>query len=102
MPDAGLAHMVENEHHLRAAPRQLDSEGERPVLDADVEGEAVAADGFHAFDEARLEAEAGVWFDLDQAADATQRLEALQRLEVGLDRLPLLDRDVRHHAAEPR
>ena len=79
----GLPIWSSTKRHLRAAPRQLDAEHERPVLHADVEGEAVLAHQLHAGDEVGLQAEGRVGLDLDQPADAAQALELLEGDEVG-------------------
>ena len=102
MADIRLADMVEDEGHLRAAPRELDRVGERPVLDADIEGEAVLRQKLDGFEEGRLETEGGVALGLDEPPDAAQDAVLLQGEEVGLDRLSVFERRMGDHAGEPR
>ena len=56
--------------HLGTATRKLERVGERPMLDADIEGEAVLRHTLHASTKPRLHAEGRVALDLDQPPDA--------------------------------
>ena len=67
--DRRFADVIEHEADLGATTHQLDGVGQLKMLHADIETEVVLGEQLHAFDEARLQAEIDVRFELDQPAD---------------------------------
>ncbi len=93
--------MIENEADLGALAHQRDRILELPVLDADVEAQIEARQELHRLDEARLEAEAGLRLDLDQAANAAGDAVGGELFEIRRDRGAVLERGGGDHALDP-